>query len=576
MKKTLSRFLPYIRLHKGKFVQAGFAMLVVALFKSGTVLLLKYVIDDVSILKDKRTLIAVVVLIPTVFFLKMIAQYTQAYLMSWIGQKTVQIIREDLFCHLHKLSVEFYWRKRLGEIMTRVTNDLVNLQSALQFLPLYFVRDTLTLLALLGMLFYINWRFTLIALLLGPIAGAVLGVLGKKMRKAATKSQAISGQIYHRFHESLGGMAIVKAFNYEQKAIQRFQTENDALFSQMMRYLRATALSGPLMEFLGSIVIAMLLYFGGVEMLSGRMTAGSFAAFLVAFFIAYDPLKNIIKANPTFQLAVVSWGRILHLLDEKPSVVEMENPISVPTLKGEIVFENVCYQYPSGRKNAIENFSLTIKPGESVAFVGPSGSGKTTLINLLLRLFDPTSGRILYDGNDLKEVNLGELRDHIGLVSQNTILFDDSVETNISLGRPTATFDEVVEAAKIADAHDFIEHLSAGYDTMLGERGVKLSGGQRQRLAIARAVLKKPSVLLLDEATSNLDTTSEKAVQHSIEKILGQGTAVMVAHRLSTIKNADKICVLHQGKLEEMGTHDELIKLNGIYKKLNEIQQIAS
>lgn len=569
---SVKRLWPYIKPLRVRLCWAAFTMAIVASINGGSVYLMKVVMDRAVKLKNEQELLTLVLLVPTVFLFKLIAQYSQAYLMSYIGQKTVQTIREDLFIHLHDLSVEFYWRKRSGEIMSRVTNDLTQLQSALQFTPLYLIRDTLTILIIVIALFCVNWHFTLIALLVGPMAGVVLGTLGKKMRKAVSRSQNTVGHIYHRFQESLEGMAIVKAFNYEQGAIDKFRKENDELFSQTMRYLRATALSGPLMEFLGSMVVALMIYYGGHQMLSGQMTTGDFVAFMVAFFMGYGPLKNLAQANASVQMGIVSWNRVLQLLDEKPTVVEAANPRPVTRLEGRITFENISYKYPSGQVNTLENLSLDIKPGEAVAFVGPSGSGKTTIVNLLLRLFDPTQGRILYDGQDLRELNLRELRTHVGLVSQTTILFDDNVSRNIALGMPSATQEDIVEACKMADAHKFISEASYGYDTMLGERGVKLSGGQRQRLAIARALLKKPAVLILDEATSNLDTQSEKAVQEALERLLGGRTVIMVAHRLSTIQNADRICVLNHGRIVEQGKHAELLALNGIYTRMHEIQ----
>ena len=598
MRQSLLRILPYLRPHRRTLGYASLAMCAMALLNGATPLLGKLMGGDaIRITPDHLLLLTVslphilpeqvititlarlpllLLVIPLLFLLKLVVQYTQSYLMSFVSQRIVQQVREDLFRHLHNLSVEFYWRSRSGDIMTRVTNDLGNLQSALLFLPLYMVRDIGTLLVMLFFLVYINWRFTLIALLLGPAAGIVIGTLGRKMRNAGRESQQINGRIYHRFSESLEGMAIVKAFNYESGAIAKFCEENDALFAQMMRYMRATALSGPLLEFLGSLVISLLLYAGAREILSGQMKVGDLVVFFVAFSMAYMPLKNIAQANATLQLGLVSWNRILQLLDEKPQVIEIANPVRLEKLQGRITFEDISYSYPNTETPALKKIDLDIQPGQAVAFVGASGSGKTTIINLLLRLYDPARGRVLYDGHDLREVSLHDLRSHIGLVSQNTILFDDTVTGNIALGRPEATEADIIEACKAADAHDFILQLPKGYATMLGERGVKLSGGQRQRLAIARAFLKKPAVLLLDEATSNLDTASEKYVQAALERLMKRCTVIMVAHRLSTIAGADKICVLQHGEVAETGTHAELLARNGIYTRLCEIQNMSA
>ncbi len=545
-------------------------MALVAGLKGGGVYLIKPIVDDVLIHKQPRMFLFVLILIPSFFLLKFIVSYTLAYLMSWMGQRATQNIRDDLFSHLHELSVEFYWRRRSGEIISRVTNDLTALQSLLQFLPLYLVRDTLTLAVLLSVLFHLHWKFALMSVLILPAAGAVLYVLGRKMRRSGAKSQEVMAGIYHRFQESLQGMTIVKAFNYEESAIKRFREKNSELFGQMMRYLRAAALSGPLMEFAGSLVLALLIFYGGKEILADKLTPGEFSAFLGAFFAAHVPLRNMARVNHTMQMGLASWQRIVQLLDEKPSVMIPSSPRPVPSLKGNIRFDNVSYRYPASERFAVRDLNIQINPGEVVAFAGPSGSGKTTIVHLLLRLFDPASGTVSYDGHDLKDLDLKGLRSHIGLVTQETVLFDDTVFNNIVLGRTGVSMEDVVSASKAADAHDFISGLSEGYSTVLGERGVRLSGGQRQRLAIARAVLKKPSVLVLDEATSNLDTASEKSVQGTLERILAGHTVIMVAHRLSTIEKAQRIFVLDRGKITESGSHSELLRKSGIYSMLYE------
>ena len=380
------------------------------------------------------------------------------------------------------------------------------------------------------------------------------------------------GEISHKFQESLQGITVVKAFNYEEQAIAKFKVSNDAYFSKMMRYLRATALSGPVMEFISGMVMVAIIYMSGQAIFNGTMTIEHFVSFAIAYVTAYVPLKNIGNMNSKLQQGMAAWERIYQILEEKPTVIVKATTKDIQKLDGKIEFKGVNYKYPSRDTQVLNNLSFTINPGEVAAFVGPSGSGKTTIVHLLLRFFDPDSGRIEADGHDMLDLDTTALRAHMGLVTQDTILFDDTVFGNITIGRPGASMDEVVDAAKAADAHAFITAMPQGYDTRLGERGVKLSGGQRQRLAIARAMIKQPKILLLDEATSNLDTASEQAVQGAIERILGGRTVIMVAHRLSTVRNADKIFVLKKGELAETGTHEQLLAQGGIYKGLYEAQ----
>jgi subfamily B ATP-binding cassette protein MsbA len=562
----------YVKPYKSRFFQAAVSMLFLAAIRGGVVYILGPVIQGVFIDKNLGILKLVLLGLPALFVFRMAAEYTNAYLMSWIGQKVVQQIRDDLFTHIHRLSIEFYWRKRSSDVMSRVINDLNNVQSTVQFLPLYGIRDVLTVLSCMGVLFYINWRFALLSLIILPVTGAILGILGKKMRKASSESNIIVGEISHKFQESLQGITVVKAFNYEEQAINNFRVTNDAYFSKMMRYLRATAMAGPIMEFLGSMILILIIFLGGRAIFAGSMTTANFFSFVASFFTAYMPLKNIANLNAKLQMGMASWERIHQILEEKPTVVVTSRPKNIDILEGRLEFRDIDYKYPSRSTQVLKNLSLSIAPGEVAAFVGPSGSGKTTVIHLLLRFFDPISGKILVDGHDMLDLDTTDLRNHMGLVTQDTILFDDTVRKNITIGMPGASMEEVISAARAADAHDFISAMPLGYDTILGERGIKLSGGQRQRLAIARAIIKKPKILLLDEATSNLDTASEQAVQAAIERILGGRTVVMVAHRLSTVKNADKIFVLKKGELAETGNHEQLMAKGGIYKGLYEAQ----
>lgn len=569
---VIKRLFPYLKPYRGRFFQASAAMVFVALSNGAVAFLVKPIIDGIFIYKDNSTLWLVTLSVPLLFALKSITSYVQNYLMSWIGQRGAQQLREDLFTHLHTLSLEFYGDKKSGEILARATNDLTLVQSMLQFVPLYLIRDFLTIIVLVSVLFYQNWKFALVALGIIPMVAVLIVILGRKMRDASAKSQAIMGDIYQRFQESLQGMLLIKAYNYEKGAIEKFRVENQSFFNQMMRYLRATALSGPLMEFLGSLIIAALIYFGGREILLGRMTPGEFSAFLTAFFLAYAPVKNLGKLNSELQRGLASADRIFQILEERPTIVDKPGAGVFPGLKKAIRFENVNFRYPSRELPALDGLDLTVRRGETAAVVGPSGSGKSTLVQILLRLYDPDQGAVLFDGKDLREYAIHTVRSQIGLVTQETVLFNDTVFANIVIGRPDVTKEDVVRAAKIADAHQFILSLPQGYDTVLGDRGMRLSGGQRQRLAIARAVLTNPPILVLDEATSNLDSSSEAEVQQALGRLMGGRTVIVIAHRLSTIQGADRIHVINQGRIVESGTHRELIAREGIYKRLRDLQ----
>ncbi|MBI3300056.1 MAG: ABC transporter ATP-binding protein [Elusimicrobia bacterium] len=597
-KSAWDRFAPYLRPYRLRFAQAGVAMVIVAASNGAVAWILKPVIDGLFLQKDILTskgvltpylrplteafelgamsnLVLITAAVPALMLVKSVAAYAQNYLMSWIGQRVTQELREDLFRHLHRLSLDYYTANRSAEILARVTNDLAMVQSTLQFLPLYLIRDLLTVVSLMFVLFYRHWRFASMAIAVLPIAAVVLFVLGRKMRDASRSSQEIMGTLYHRFQESLQGMMLIKAFNYEEGAIARFREENASFFVEMMRYLRATALSGPLMEFFGSIVIAGLLYIGGREILLGRMTPGDFSVFLAAFFMAYAPTKNLGRLNSELQRGLASGERIFQILDERPRVVDKPGAVRFDSLKASVGLENVTFRYPSREVPALDDVTLEVRRGQTVAVVGPSGSGKSTLAQLLLRLYDPAAGRVAVDGLALADLDIRSFRDRVGIVTQETVLFNDTVAANIIIGRPGVSPDDVRRAAVIADAARFIDALPQGFDTPLGDRGLRLSGGQRQRLAIARAVLKNPDLLILDEATSNLDSTSEAEIQGAMERVMTGRTVLVIAHRLSTVQHADRIFALESGRVVEAGTHRELLIAGGLYRRLWEMQQGA-
>jgi subfamily B ATP-binding cassette protein MsbA len=570
--KLIQRLLPYLKPYRLRFLYASIAMLIVAGTSAVTIYVLRPIIDEVFVSKDFSVLPLIIAGVPALYGVKSAAAYVQNYLMSWIGQRVTQELRDELFRHLHTLSLDFYSATKSGEVLAKVTNDLSNVQSALQFLPLYLIRDTLTVVGLLGVLFYLNWSFALLALIGIPVSSIFLVVLGKKMRDSSRESQVVMGEIYHRFQESLQSMMVIKAFNYEAGAIAKFRDENNRFFDQMMRYLRATALSGPLMEFFGSLVIAGLIYYGAQEVAANKMTSGGFFAFLAAVFAAYAPTKNLARMNSELQRGLSSGERIFSLLDEKPKVLDAANASQFEGLKQNIRLEGVRFRYPSRESDALNNVDMHVNRGETIAIVGPSGSGKSTLVQLLLRLYDPNSGSLLLDDKDLREWGTASVRRHLGLVTQETVLFNDNVAANIAIGRKDVSREDVERAAKVAAAHDFIAALPEGYDTMLGDRGMRLSGGQRQRLAIARAVLANPEILILDEATSNLDSTSEREVQAALERLMKGRTVIVIAHRLSTVRSADRIYVMDAGKVIEEGSHSNLLKKDGLYKRLYELQ----
>ncbi|MBI3548953.1 MAG: ABC transporter ATP-binding protein [Elusimicrobia bacterium] len=606
-----SKLLPYLRPYRFRFVQAVVAMVVVAASQAILVLMIDYMVNRLmgaasppnpvslrvreaahvvaahlgplgdaahrlrsAAAADAAPLVWVFIVgFLTLVIARSIAAYIQNYLMSWLGQRITQDLREELFRYIHVLGLDFLAENKSGDILARVTNDLNTLQSTLNFTPLYLIRDSLSVIWLLGTLFFLNPRFAAFALLLIPLVSGIMVVLGRKMRESSRQSQTLMGLIYSRFQESLQGMLVIKAYNYEEGAIEKFREENASFFDQMMRYLRATALSGPLMELIGAMILSVFVYFVHREIAAQHMTPGDAAAFLFAFIAASMPIKNLGKLQSEIQRGLASGERIFQLLNEKPNVVPDPAARKFTGLKREIRIEGLTFGYQGREKPALKDVDLVLRLGERVAIVGPSGSGKSTLVQLLLRLYDPERGRILFDGEDLRELDVKSVREQIGLVTQDTVLFNDTVLQNVSLGRRVVTMSEVEKAAKIADADRFIAELPHGYRTALGDRGVKLSGGQRQRLAITRAVLKNPSILILDEATSHLDSASEESVQAALDRLMEKRTSLVIAHRLSTVSDADRICVLNQGEIVEQGTHRQLLARDGLYRKLYEIQQ---
>lgn len=568
------RLLRYAQPYLGRFGWACLAMTGVSAINGLGILLLKPIVDEVFIAKDLRMLALAVAGVPLLVALKAAASYIQNYLMSWIGQRVSQQIREDLFRHLHLLPLEFYSGLRGSDVLSRVTGDLTLVQSALTALPVYLIRDSLTVVFLVSTLFMLDWRFALLTLLGSPLSLAALWVLSRKMRDASRQSQLAVDRLHHRFQESVRGMMTVKAFNYEAGATEKFQEENESFFQPMMRYLRATALMNPLLELGASVMVAAVIWFGGREVITGRMTPGAFFAFMGAMLAAYAPIKNLARVNAEGQRAWASAERLFQILDEKTAVPRKRMP-NFKRLTAGVRLEGVGFRYPGARGWAVRGLTLDIPKGARTAIVGPNGCGKTTITKLLLRLHDPQEGRITFDGVDARELDASSIRARAGLVSADAVLFNDTVFQNLALGRKITALSEVEAAVRAVGAEEFVTSLPEGYQTTLGDWGFSLSFGQRQKMAIARMLLKDPDIVILDEATAHLDGAAREEVLAVLNRALAGRTVVTIAHDLASVAPADNIHVLNGGSLAESGTHTDLMASRGLYRRLFELQSVA-
>jgi subfamily B ATP-binding cassette protein MsbA len=504
--------------------------------------------------------------------------YVQNYLMESIGQRSTADLRRDMFDHVQSMSMDFFATTSTGKLMARFTNDLSALQIVIARTPIYLVRDGLTAIFNVGLIFYLNRRFALLTVSVLPISGAIIYVLGRKLRRVGHKGQEQMGELYAVIQENVQGAAVVKAYRAEPIESKRFQISNLRFLNLRLQLARADTLSSPLMEMVGALILSLLLWKGGVDVIRGVWTAGSFVAFITYAVMTYRPLKNFAELNAQLQLGLASSERIFELMDQLPSVQESPAAAVLAPFSKDIHYENVSFRYRSadGKASeprwALKGIDLKVHAGEIVALVGPSGAGKTTLALLLPRFYDPTSGKVLVDNQDVRSATFSSLRQQIGLVTQEVLLFNESVRYNISYGKPGASDSEIQAAAEAANAHTFIQRLPQGFDTVIGERGVRLSGGERQRLSIARALLKNPPILILDEATSSLDAESERLVQEAVERLMSHRTALVIAHRLATVRKADRIVVLDHGLVVEEGDHETLLAKRGTYHRLHSLQ----
>ena len=521
------------------------------------------------------TLTAMAGLLVVMTMLKTGATYLSSYFVIPMRAGIVRDIRNYVYDKIVRLPIGFFTTERKGDVMARMTGDVAEIENSIMSTLDMLFKDPIMIIVCLSMMLFLSWQLTVFVLLLLPIAGSLMGRVGKRLKRASFEGQQQWGLLMSNIEETLGGLRIIKAFNAEQKVQDRVHDGNQEFCRITRKVQRRQSLAHPMSEFLGTVTIAIVLVFGGTLIIKGvsGMTAASFIYYMVMFYSIINPAKDLTKAMYSIQKGLASMERVDAILNAQNPIQDPAKPESIEDLQGEIQYKNVTFGYDPDVP-VVKNANITIRPGETVALVGQSGSGKSTMADLLPRFYDVNSGKIMIDGHDIRDLKVHDLRSLMGNVNQEAILFNDTIFNNIAFGVKNATMEQVVQAAKIANAHDFIMATEDGYNTNIGDRGCRLSGGQRQRLSIARAILKNPPILILDEATSALDSESEKLVQEALERLMKNRTTLVIAHRLSTIKNASQICVMHEGEIVEHGTHDELLALNGYYTRLVEMQSM--
>ncbi len=506
-----------------------------------------------------------------VALVKGIAEFFATYFINYIGHSVVRDLRNLLYSKIIQQSLSFFVKHSTGRLMSAITSDIERIQVAVSQTAADMLKQSFTLVGLLAVIFYVDWRLALASMILVPLVVFPSVNLGRYIRASSRSSQDKMAELNNVLQETFSGIRIVKAFAMEGFEIEKFKSATRRLLRVSLRWVRAQAVSSPLMEVLGAITIAGLLFYERRLILHHMQTTGGFIAFLYALLKSYEPVKRLTGVSNSYQQALGSSELVFHYLDSKPEMVDRPSAISLPPFRDEIVFDEVEFDYDDGGP-LLRDINLRIGKGEVVALVGSSGAGKTTLASLIPRFFDVTQGRITIDGQDVRDVKLQSLRSQIGIVTQETILFNDTVYNNICYGSRMPTDTEVRDAARVALAEEFILEMPQGYETIIGERGQRLSGGQRQRLAIARALLKNPPILILDEATSELDTESELLVQRALSNLMVGRTVVVIAHRLSTVRRAERIVVIDRGTICEIGTHEDLVSRGGIYQRLHDLQ----
>ncbi|NOZ86481.1 MAG: ABC transporter ATP-binding protein [Deltaproteobacteria bacterium] len=587
------RLIAYLKPHSAGFIAAIACMVVLAgatgLYAYLVGPLLKYVfqggrtggeeflrllpihLDLTTDIGRQRFALLLPVFLIVVGLIKGAAYFGQFFLMGITGQKIIKDLRKDLHDHMTGLSLSFYHTSAPGTLISRLTNDVRSVEGAVTTAVATVLRDSLQVITLVGLAFYIDWKLASAAFLVFPIAIWPIVGFGRLLKKVATMSQEELAFVADRLHELVSGIRVVQGFGQEEREKARFETINQRLYAVMRRSFAVRALQSPVMEFLGVAGLAAVIWYAGARVSSGDLLPERFISFFAAVFMLYQPVKGLGRVNHQMAEGWAGAERIFTLMDMEPDVKDSPSARHLTRFNDKVVFENVEFAYP-GREPVLNGVNLSVKRGEVVAIVGRSGAGKTTIVDLIPRFYDVTGGRVMVDSVDVRDLTLSSLRRNIGLVTQHTVLFHDTVRVNVTYGKPDAKDDEIWNALERASAREFVDNLPQGLDTFIGEGGLMLSGGERQRLTIARALLVDPPILILDEATSALDSEAERCVQRAVLEAVKDRTAFVIAHRLSTVRNADKILVLNKGRIEESGTHNELLRLEGEYSKLYKAQ----
>ncbi|MCA9460661.1 MAG: lipid A export permease/ATP-binding protein MsbA [Nitrospirales bacterium] len=569
---TFFRILTYLRAYRFRLAGAFICSVGVAGLSAVYAMLVQPVLDEIFIARNRELLLLLPLAVLAVALLKGAFAYGQAYLMSYIGHWLVADVRQQLFLHIIRLPIRFHDANSSGRLVARVISDVNEMANAIPSVLKDLFQQGLTFVALLGVAFYHNWKLASVVVFVLPFSGFVLMRVGKRIRKLSNRGQEHIGRMASVLKEAFSGIKIVKAYGQEDSELERFSLTNSAFRLAKVKSSQTSAMASPLLEVIGVCGVSVIIWFGGGQVIEGAMKPGEFFSFLSAMFMAYAPVRKMSGANESVQRALAGAQRVFSVLDLDSEMAKDEGKDTLKPITRTLEFENVTFVYEDAGEPALNHVNLSIHAGEVVAFVGASGSGKTTLVSLVPRFYRPTEGTLKIDGVDIRTVERASLRRQIGIVSQETVLFDDTIRNNIAYGRPNASDEAVVGASQAAFAWEFIERLPNGLDTLIGENGLKLSGGQRQRLAIARAILRDPPILILDEATSALDSESEKLVQQALANLMKGRTTLVIAHRLSTVQHADRIVVMAKGTIQEVGTHVELLQRGGLYTKLYQTQ----